>query len=160
MKKIDIPNYELDIATVDFKYTVKINKNNEEKERQEKIIIFGLKERINLFKNKNYKEYFLDVTFKIIHRIYHPYKLMTIVSLDIYSNKTVLICFVLLKFLDKTSYFKIFQYLHDNLFFDPIIIHTDFENSLGLAIKEANFFSNEIIHIRCLFNFIELIRTK
>ena len=43
VKNIDILNYELEIAKVGFKYAVKINRNMDEKERQERIIIFGLK---------------------------------------------------------------------------------------------------------------------
>ena len=65
-----------------------------------------------------------------------------------------------MKYLDKISYYKIFQYLYDNFHFDPVIIHSDYENSLALAIKEAKYFSNEIIHIRCLFHFMQAIRDK
>ena len=35
---------------------------------------------------------------------------MTIATIDIHTNQTVLICFVLLKYLDKISYFKLLQY--------------------------------------------------
>ena len=129
-------------------------------ERIERVIIFGNKDRISLFKNENYKEYFIDVTFKIIPKIYRPYKFMTIASINYQENKTVLICFILLKFLDQISYYKIFQYLHENLSFNPTIIHTDYESSLAAAIKESNFFSNEIIHIRCIFHFMQAIRNK
>ena len=128
----------------------------------ERVIIFGNKDRINLFKNNDYKEYFIDVTFKIIPKKYRPYKLMTIASINYLENKTVLICFILLKFLDKISYYKIFQYLHENLSFNPTIIHTDYEGSLASAIKEARakFFTNEIIHIRCIFHFMQAVRAK
>ena len=66
-----------------------------------------------MFKNEKYKEYFIDVTFKIIPKKYRPYKLMTIASINYQEKKTVLICFILLKFLDKISYYKILQYLYD-----------------------------------------------
>lgn len=106
-------------------------------ERIERIIIFGNKDRISLFKHEEYKEYFIDVTFKIIPKIYRPYKLMTITSINYQENKTVLICFILLKFLNKISYYKILQYLHENLSFNPTIIHIDYECSLAAAIKDA-----------------------
>ena len=61
---------------------------------------------------------------------------------------------------DSLSYKKIFQYLNENLGFDPLIIHTDYEVSLALAIKESKFFSNKVLHIRCLFHLIKAIRDK
>ena len=44
--------------------------------------------------------------------------------------------------------------------FHPTIIPTDFENALSYAIKESKFFENEVIHIRCLFLFMKVIRDK
>lgn len=111
IKKINDPNYTLEIYTSDIKYYIKLNKNNKEIERDKKIIVFGNKQRIQLFKNPDYKEYFIDIAFKIIPKIYRPYKLMTIANLNYKENKTILICFVLLKYLDKISYKKFFNIL-------------------------------------------------
>ena len=56
---------------------------------------------------------------------------MTIASLNYKENKTILICFVSLKYLDKISYLKIFKYLNKNFKFNPTILHSDFENALS-----------------------------
>ena len=64
------------------------------KERSEKIIIFCNKERLNLMKNEDYFEYFLDVTFKIIPKSFRPYKLLTLASLDNRNKKSIVIGFV------------------------------------------------------------------
>ena len=160
VRNINDPNYTLIVKTTNIIYKIKLNRNENDIERQEKLIIFGNSDRLELLKNKEYKEFFIDVTFKIIPRKYRPYKLMTMATLDYKKNKTYLICFVLLKFLDQISYCKIFQYLHENFDFNPCIIHTDFENSLAIAIRESKFFNNEIIHVRCFFHFIKAIREK
>ena len=43
---------------VDFKYNVKINNNKEELERNEKIIVFGLKDKLKIFQNKDYRIFY------------------------------------------------------------------------------------------------------
>ena len=85
---------------------------------------------------------------------------MIIASINYVENKTVLICFILLKYLDKISYYKIFQYLNENLSFNPSIIHSDFESSLASAINEAKFFTNDIIHVICLFHFMQAKKSQ
>ena len=84
---------------------------------------------------------------------------MKLETVNYKEKNKYLVCFFW-KYLDKISYYKIFQYLYDNFHFDPVIIHSDYENSLALVIKEAKYFSNEIIHIRCLFHFMQAIRDK
>ena len=91
--------YNLEILSTDIKYSIKNSKNNKEEDRAQKIIVFGIKERMELFKNKNINEYFIDITFQIIPKCYRPYKFMTIASLDPLKNQTILICFVLLVYL-------------------------------------------------------------
>ena len=118
VQKLKDPIYNLKIYTTDIKYTIKNSKNNKEEDRTQKIMVFGIKERMELFKNKNIKEYFIDITFQIIPKCYRPYKLMTIASLDPLNNHTILICFVLLVFTDSLSYKKIFSYLNENFCFD------------------------------------------
>ena len=60
-------------------------------------------------KNENYFEYFIYITFKIIPKCYRPYKLMTIASLDNDNIKTLLIGFVIFKYMDYISYTNIFN---------------------------------------------------
>jgi len=52
---------------------------------------------------------------------------MIIASVDYKEKKTLIVCFILLKFLDNISYFKFFQYLNENYGFNPLLIHTDYE---------------------------------
>ena len=68
------------------KYKIKL-RNNKTVEREDMIIIVGNEERLNLIKDKPLNEYFIDVTFKLIPKIFKPYKIMTICSLDERDNK-------------------------------------------------------------------------
>ena len=97
------PMYNLEILSTDIKYSIKNSKNNKEEDKAQKIIVFGIKERMDLFKNKIINEYFIDITFQIITKCYRSYKLMTIASLDPLKNQTILICFVLLVCTDSLS---------------------------------------------------------
>ena len=89
-----------------------------------------------------------------------PYKAMTIATIDNINSKTVLICFIFIKYMDCFTYRKVFQYLNENFLIDPVIIHTDYENALSVAIKESKFFNSQVIHVRCFFDFIKSIREK
>ena len=60
------------------------------------IIIFGNKERLKLMEDKDFIEFFIDVTFDIVPKKHSPYKLMTIASVDYKTQKTISICSVLL----------------------------------------------------------------
>ena len=62
--------------------------------------------------------------------------------------------------MDIVSYKKIFKYLYENLGFDPLIIHTDYEAALSIAINESEFFTNKILYIRCFFHLMQAIREK
>ena len=70
------------------------------------------------------------------------------------ENSVYIIGFIAIKYLDYISYIRTFKYLKDNFNFNPIVIHTDFEKSLGIAIKKANFFNKEIINIKSFFHFV------
>lgn len=143
--KLKDPIYNLEIYSTDIKYSIKNIKNNKVEDRNQKIIVYGIKERSEYFKNKDIKEYFIDITFKKIHKCYRPYKLMTIASLDPIKNHIIQICFVLLLYMDLISYKKILKYLNENFCFNPLVILIDYEVSLSLAIKESKFFSNKVI---------------
>ena len=79
IKKINISDIVIDLKSKDVNYMLKIN--NKIYEREETIIIFGNKNNLNLMnKNKNFIEFFLDATYKIIPKKYKGYKLLTIAS--------------------------------------------------------------------------------
>ena len=79
IKKINVPNTDIEIKSKDIKY--KLKTNNKELEREETIIVFGNIERLKLM-NNNDIEYFIDTTFKIMPKKYNPYKLLTIAIID------------------------------------------------------------------------------
>ena len=135
-------------------------KSNKEIEISVKLILVGNKARLVLLKNKNINEFFIDITFKIVPKIYRPSKAITIATIDKENDKTILICFAFIKFMDHITYKKVFQYLHENYGFQPKIIHIDYENAFAIPIKESEIFLGEIIHIRCLFHLIKSIRDK
>ena len=111
-------------------------------------------------KDPNFIEFFIDITFEIIPRVYKSYKLMTIAGLDKLNNKTMIICFIFIKYLENITYYRTFKYLKENYDFNPKIIHTDFENSLSLAIKNCEFFDKNLIQIKCFFNFLKAVVDK
>ena len=156
LKKLFNYIYELEILNTDIKYTVIDGNNKREKDSEEKLIIVGLKERLILWKDKNLKEFFIDITLRIIPKSYRPYKAMTIAAVDNKNSRTLLICLAFIKYMDSFTYRKVFQYWNENFSFNPI----NYENALSIAIKESKFFKNQIIHVRCLFHFFKSIREK
>lgn len=54
------------------KYTIKNKNNNDLIERKQQIIIFGIKDRLNLLKNKEFYEHSTDITFRIMPKCYYP----------------------------------------------------------------------------------------
>ena len=53
----------------------------------------------------------MDVTFQIIPKQFHPYKLLIISGID--DNKiSNIILFILIKYLDKIAYERIFDYIY------------------------------------------------
>ena len=111
-------------------------------------------------KKGNIIEYFIDITFKIVPKCYRPYKLMTIATLDNENNKTILIAFVLFINIDNILYLKIFKFLNEIYNFNPIIIHTDYERAIELALKKCSFLKNSIINLKCFFHFAKTVREK
>ena len=91
--------------------------------------------------DKKFNDYFIDITFKIIPKKFRPNKIMTIATVDKDNNKTIIIAFVVFKFMDSESYYRIFKYLNENYSFFPKYIHTDYEIALDLAIKKSDFFN-------------------
>ena len=97
IKKIEVPNFEVEKYIVDFKYNIKINNNTEEVERIEKILVFGLKDRLKIFQNKDYKEFFIDITFKIVPKVFRPYKLMSLAAVNHKEKKGIFSMFCIIK---------------------------------------------------------------
>ena len=160
LEKIKNNEYDLEIMSEDVKYDIKLKNSNKITERKQKIIIFGNKSRLNLMNNKEYIEYFIDITFKVIPKCYRPYKLLTIATLDKDNIKTILVGFILFIYKDSISFLKIFEYLNNIYNFNPTIIHSDYEIGIELALKKAQFFKNDIIHLKCFFHFSKAIREK
>ena len=91
---------------------------------------------------------------------FHLNKIMTIATVDKDNNKTIIIAFLVFKFMDSESYYRIFKYLNENYSFSPKYIHTDYELALDLAIKKSDFFNKDIVHLKCFFHFAKSIREK
>lgn len=116
--KEDFPILKLLIN--DIKYKVKIK--NKYYNREDRIIIFGEKEKFELLNGDKTTEIFMDITFKIIPVKFLPYKLIVIAGISKDNNIPNILVFIMLKYLDNISYDQIFNYLHENFNFKPKII--------------------------------------
>ena len=154
--KIEFPN--LYSAINDINYKIKIK--NKEVNREQRIIMFGNKDRIPLINKNVIEEFFIDITFKIIPPKFRPYKLFVLSGIKKNDNIPYLLAFILIKYLDNISYERIFHYLYENYEFQPKIIHSDFEKAIQIAIKNYKNFNKNIIHSRCLFHYSKMIRGK
>ena len=81
------------------------------------MIIFGSKNNLELLNEKNTKEIFMDTTFKVVPKKLRPYKLLVLVSLPKALAFPIILCFILIKFLETIAYEKLFNYLNDNFNF-------------------------------------------
>ena len=75
----------------------------------------------------------------------------------LWKKKSLLIGFIIYKYSDDISYNKIFEYLQELYGFNPLIIHSDFENGISLAILTNKIFNKNIIHVKCFFHFCNVI---
>lgn len=157
MEKIAIQ--DLEIYITDFKYNY-IPQNKKKEERIQRIVIFGIKDKIKFLDADKTQEFYIDSTFKIIPPQYRPYKLLVIAGLPIQQKNPFLLCFILIKYLDIEAYDKLLSYLNENFNFKPKIIMTDFEKALSSAIKKNKITKDTTIHIKCLFHFSQMISKK
>ena len=157
VKKIIIPDEEIETFSFDVKHIIK--KNKRDFERKYKIILFGLQKNIKLLNKQYTEEFFFDSTFKIIPSHFRPYKLFIISGLKKEETKTFLILFVLIKYLDFESYDRFFTYLNINFKFEPKIIHSDFELALSKSIM-INMHTKNAIHVKCLFRYSQMIKKQ
>ena len=65
-----------------------------------------------------------------------------------------------MKYLDVISYDKLFNYLYENFNFLPKYIHSDCEKALHLAIKNNKYLKKDVLHIKCLFHFSQMIKRQ
>lgn len=81
LKNIKSNSFEIIIKLTDTKYEWINNKDphNNKEQREEKIIVFGAKESVKLLNDKNFNEYFIDITFKSIPKKLRPYKLLKVI---------------------------------------------------------------------------------
>ena len=84
----------------------------------------------------------MDETFDIIPSIYKPYKLISLAGYNNIENRVYIIGFIAIKYLDYISYTRMLKYLRDNFNFNPIVMHIDYEKSLGISIKNQIFLIN------------------
>ena len=153
--KESVPNLIIKIEDINYK----IKKNNKIEEKEERIYYFGKDNNMKLLSEEFSKEIFMDITFKVIPKIYRPYKLLIIAAITKTSNVPKQLIFILLKSLNEETYSRIFGYLNLNYNFKPSIIHSDFEKAIHAAIKKSEFLNNTI-HSRCFFHFSQMIRNK
>ena len=97
--------------------------------------------------SKYITEFFVDSTFKIISFEFRPNKLFIIAGLAEEENKTIINCFILLKYADEYAYDKIFNYLYENFGFKPKIIMSDYELALHSSIINNKNIKDNIIHV-------------
>ena len=77
-----------------------IKKKKKISKRKQRVYSFGQREYIKLLSKNYIKEFFLDITFKLIPHNFKPYKLLVIAGITENSKNFVLILFILLKYFD------------------------------------------------------------
>ena len=141
-----------------FPIRVDYMKSNKEIEREQNVIIISNTEIIKLLDYNKYNQYRIDMPYKIMPRVYNPYKIMSIYSIK-NSNDSVgigeLIC---LKYNDAESLKKIFAILNALYNFMPKTITTDFDKAQIKALKLCSNFINKLyIIILCFINPIQIL---
>ena len=111
----------------------------------------------NKLSDKNINNYFIDVTYKSIPKIFKKYKFMTRSGVDNNTNNSYICALILLKYEENISFYKIFKYLNDMFLFNPKVVHIDFSKALRNALTMENLFTSKPIVIHCFFSFIQNI---
>jgi hypothetical protein len=114
----------------------------------------------NNLKSENIKNFFIDVTYKIILKNLHNYKLLTISGIDNNNNSTYLCALILLKYEDNITFIKIFKYLKEYYKFNPTIVNIDYSASLTKALLTDNLFNTKPVIVHCFFHFGQCIIKK
>lgn len=74
------------------------------------IVLYIISTKEMILYLKEYNQFGLDLTFKIISNSYKPYKLMSLYGIDKKNNHIILVAFILLKFKDFNSLKKFLHY--------------------------------------------------
>lgn len=138
MNKIQLEVPDLFTNILDIKYEIKIK--NKTEAREQRLIIFGINKRKEMLNYNNTIEFFIYVTFQIIPSNFRPYKLLVLSGIKKNNVNPIIICFILIKYLDYISYNRIFNYLTEHYKFLPKIIHSDYEKAIEKAIKQIKIF--------------------
>lgn len=112
IEKIKEEHPDLMIYIQDIKYEIFIKNNKEE--RNERIIYFSKKHNLEYLNKEKCSEFFLDITYNIIPYKFRAYKLLIISGLPKDINRPISIIFILIKYMDRESYNRIFNYLYEN----------------------------------------------
>ena len=80
-KKLSNEKLKVNLKSIDIFYDIK-NKDNKTTKKEEKVIIITTDIMENNLKSNNLTNYFLDVTYRIIPKIHHNYKLLTISGIN------------------------------------------------------------------------------
>lgn len=137
-----------------------LNKNKKIEERDQDIILIADKKMITSLDTSKGKQFGIDCTFKVIPKIFKPYKLMTIYSINENENKVIISAILCIKYTDTEYLKKIFAYLNINYKFAPISITCDFDKAQIKALKECYFFQKKPYIICCFFDFTQCIIKK
>ena len=105
----------------------------------------------NNLKSENIKNFFIDVTYKIIP--------LTISGIYNNNNSTYLCVFILL-FEDNISFIKIFKYLKEYYKFNPTIVNIDYSASLTKAVLTDNLFNTKPVIVHYFLQFGQCIIKK
>ena len=156
----EIPNLIIKIYDIEYDYSKNKNKKNQKESRNEKIIFFGTKEMFENLNNKDIKQYFIDLTYKIIPRKFKPYKMLTIKGFNTDTKQSVLCTLICIKYEDENSIYYSMKYLHDFYNFNPEIINIDYSIALMNGLNNKNLFDNNPIVIKCFFHFSQSLTKK
>ena len=150
--------------TIDVNYEIiyydKRRKTNSKINKEEKIIFFGTKTMYENFNNKEIKQFFIDITYKIIPNKYKPYKLLTIKGFNTKEFQILLCGLICIKYEDTKSLYYAFKYLKDFFNFNPKIVNIDFSLSLSNALSSPELFDEKPIITKCFFHFSQSLFKK
>ena len=97
----------------------------------------------SLLQNKNIYNYFMDITYKIIPKKQHPYKLMTITLVNDKENTTNVCCLIGIIYEDSESIYNALKYLKTFFNFIPKIAHIDFSLTDRKALLKQNLYEEK-----------------
>ena len=96
LKLIFNNDIQIYLNSLDIFYEYK--ENNKTVKREEKVIIFTTETMRNKLKDPKIDNYFIDITYLIIPKVFKHYKLMTITCVDNDTKNTFIIGLIFLKF--------------------------------------------------------------